>query len=941
MTAVNIFNSNLINDFYPARPAEFENVCLYDFVKHYTYCGVDSSGNRAYRKLEKPRLPNHRMYDPTKENERENYYYSLLLLFVPFRHEADLIGEHSSAEEAFNEFLALNADMKCHHDKLVKMLEAHKKVTEINNDREKFEEAKNDDKNEPEGVQVSGEVKAAMNDVHDMDTRTSNDFDLHERIEMLNADQFRVFKMVSDHLCHQQKHEKGECLCKDFKPLHTFISGVGGTGKSFLIETIRCQVSEVWKDHTIVDTKCAVGAPTGLASYNIGSVTVHRMFMLPIEHEGRTAGYWRLSKETQKVMRTNLRSLKLVIIDEVSMLSNLNLAYIHLRLEELFGGTDWFGSMNVIFVGDLLQLPPVNGDPVFSKLNYKAMSKLGCMGSGNIWKDTVTYDELTINEQQKSDPVYSKVLDEIRRGCPSEQSISCLCDRTITVNVVEKYKQLCESGNHPVCLFPTCKQCEEHNINMLESLDTKLECFPCVDEIDETSSARKWNKKAVSALSKANKNCNMTAGLETKLTLAVGARVMLRRNIDIKNSLVNGSIGYVTAIKSNSITVKFDHIADPYCVERVKSKFMLMKTFYVYRKQFPLILAYAVTIHKCQRLSLDSAIIDLSSKVFSPGMAYVALSRIRSKFDPTSIIVSTTCLEEISRLRSIYRKDLPLYDVPKTKNSCKKRRFTVKIDDEAPPLKKPCTDKQSHKRKTSTQEKSPKTNPPKKAKTQAGKNDGDCIYTGTVSTVSCQRTSWPNLRYYPVNDEWQRQACNMLGLEFNTVSNCAHSRGGPDTILTRPDCRSLKRIVGDGNCLFRSLCYIITGSEQQHFALRTAIIYHILSFPHLFVGSGADGLPNCITLYSHPRRYNTVEEYILRTRMDHETVWGTNVEMACLAHMLNSPVYCYDASQRYHIWAAYFPNNVDRSIPRDVGQRSLYIYFANNHFQVVTAVRSR
>ena len=93
------------------------------------------------------------------------------------------------------------------------------------------------------------------------------------------------------------------------------------------------------------------------------------MFLLPIEHEGKTAGYWRLSKDTQKVMRTNLNSLKLVIIDEVSMFSNLNLAYIHLRLEELYGGTEWFGSINVMFVGDLLQLPPVNGDPVFCKLN--------------------------------------------------------------------------------------------------------------------------------------------------------------------------------------------------------------------------------------------------------------------------------------------------------------------------------------------------------------------------------------------------------------------------------------------------------------------------------------------------------------------------------------------------------------------------------------------
>ena len=157
---------------------------------------------------------------------------------------------------------------------------------------------------------------------------------------------------------------------------------------------------------------------------------------------------------------------------------------------------------------------------------------------------------------------------------------------------------------------------------MLNALDTKLECFPCVDEIDETTGTRQWTNKAANALSKANKDCNLTAGLEAKLTLAIGARVMLCRNIDTKNGLVNGSIGSVIAMTSNSTIVKFDHIAEPYSVERVKSKLMLMKTFYVYRKQFPLILAYAVTIHKCQGLSLDSAIIDLSSKVFCPGMAY-------------------------------------------------------------------------------------------------------------------------------------------------------------------------------------------------------------------------------------------------------------------------------------------------------------------------------
>ena len=64
-------------------------------------------------------------------------------------------------------------------------------------------------------------------------------------------------------------------------------------------------------------------------------------------------------------MKTTLRNMKMIIIDEVSMVSSLNLAYMHLRLEELFGGTEWFGSRNMLFVGDLLQLPPVSESTVF------------------------------------------------------------------------------------------------------------------------------------------------------------------------------------------------------------------------------------------------------------------------------------------------------------------------------------------------------------------------------------------------------------------------------------------------------------------------------------------------------------------------------------------------------------------------------------------------
>ena len=82
-----------------------------------------------------------------------------------------------------------------------------------------------------------------------------------------------------------------------------------------------------------------------------------------------------------------------------SMVSSLNLAYVHLRLEEIFGGEEWFGGKTMLFVGDVLQLPPVNGVPVFQSIpNQVVALRLGCITTVNIWKETVVYDELTINE---------------------------------------------------------------------------------------------------------------------------------------------------------------------------------------------------------------------------------------------------------------------------------------------------------------------------------------------------------------------------------------------------------------------------------------------------------------------------------------------------------------------------------------------------------------
>eukprot|EP00731_Ephydatia_muelleri_P019066 Em0011g1106a len=695
--STDILEGSMVDIFYPTRPNELENVCLYDFVQWYKYCGTDKDGSRVYQKLQKPLLPNHKLFDPSNENQREDYFYSLMLLFIPFRNECDLMKEGETAEVAFNRLIGSNVSLSDHHEKLQALLKAQTAVKKINEAREE------------EGVVVppaeedayfGGEAKAAMEDVFNLNEVNAAET-VEERVAKLNADQLRIFNDINDHLCHQKLHENGKCSCTKLKPLCKFISGVGGTGKSFLIHTIRAKVNEFWNDNKD-SIRCALAAPTGLAAFNIEGVTVHRLFQLPIEHDSRTSTYWSLPKESLKVMRNGFTHVKLIIIDEVSMLSSLTLAYIHLRLDELFGSDQWFGSMNVLFFGDLLQLPPVNGSMVFQNISNKLIAaRLGCVTAVNIWRESIVHDELTINERQKRDPEFGQLLNEVRVNCISDKTVALLHNAVIKCTAFEKFQELLGQNLSPVCLFATRKSCDQFNAEMLSKASSPIINMPCIDEFDETAGKVKWTKRASSELEKLNKDCNMTAGLEAELKLAVGVRVMLRRNIKTSEGLVNGALGTVTAISKNCIHVAFDHTPKlQFKIERVRSKFQVLRRFYVYRKQFPLILAFAVTIHKCQGLSLDCAIVDLSSDIFATGMAYVAMSRVRTlaglhllAFDPKSIKVSMECTEEVNRLRKLFRSDIPCIELSAVPNPIKsKPKRTGRACDILPPQPLPSKD---------------------------------------------------------------------------------------------------------------------------------------------------------------------------------------------------------------------------------------------------------
>ena len=964
------YGEGLVTDFYPKRPPQYEEECLYDFVAKYIYNGKDKNGKRCYRKLQKERLPNFKEFNVHKEDQRDSYYYSIILLFVPFRNEDDLVNDGETVKEAFDRHIVDHERCVEANEKFRKLLKATEKLKEIKDARAANREEENEYNEADDDPQLMGQIKDAMKDVKDMDIGSS--LTLQERESMLNTDQKRIFDHVKAHLLKQieyerkskQEKEQSECV----KPLHMFISGVGGTGKSFLIEAIKALVKSLWS--TLTKQTCAVAAPTGLAAYNVGGVTAHRLFQLPIEHEGQSASYWSLPKASHKVMKTELQDLKMVIIDEVSMVSSLNLAYIHMRLNDIFESGEYFGGRNVLFVGDILQLPPVNGSPVFEKVTAKTLKyRLGSIGTVNIWCDTVTYDELTINERQKTDQQFSEMLDKVRRGFPDNQTLSTLSERVFSMPIKDKFKMLQDAGNSPVCLFPKRDMCKEFNDEMLANLPSPTKEISATNLIDETVTIRrkgdKLEHKVEQKLTELNKDLNNTGGLEAKLKLAVGARVMLRCNVNVEEGLVNGALGTVQAIAATRITVKFDRIANPCEIEKVKRKFMVMKNVFVYRSQFPLILAFAVTIHKCQGLSLDNAIIDLSHNVFSAGMAYVALSRVRTLsgvhltcFDPKSLIVSPCSIQEINRLRQLYRPDLPQYAIPKDCGS-RKRKLTGNIDEpQAKNQKKilpPKIVRDKRSRPSDSKNDGCSKKPP--IVNNSGSNNTQsrlppCFLDESKSTPLPSTTirydpsrTWPFV-YNPVGITWQRETCQKLGLRFIAHNGVRHR--GPDVQLKCPDIQKCVSIRGDGNCFFRSISHIITGNQQQHQEIRAIVVEYLRTKSHLFVYS----LERSQYDPEAPDTLATINSYIERTRMARDRSWASHIEIYAMAHLLKTTIFVFDDQCRCGITSRrrcqcppvqWIDNrwNVALSLAgvrvQDLSDSpALYLYNPPNHFEVVT-----
>lgn len=457
------------------------------------------------------------------------------------------------------------------------------------------------------------------------------------------------------------------------KPYRLFLCGPGGVGKSHMIRLIHSDTRKILalsKTIKPADVTVLLTAPTGVAAFNIGGMTVHSALLL------RTSKYSKggepLTFDKLNTLRSTLQNLQLLIIDEVSMIGSDMLLNIHKRLDEIKGhpgDSTLFGNVSVLAVGDLYQLPPVMQSNIYDPV-CDPVERL----NSSLWKDHFNLHELDDIMRQKDDTDFADMLCRIRTGTHTAEDINMLRSREVDT-ADECYP---DDALHVYAMNVDVDRRNEKKLSSLAPNDEQRVSINASD--DKTDSTGQVNFEGTPVSRKRSE----TAGLHTILVVAVGARVMLTYNVDTSDGLVNGVIGTVDAIIKNNnggvmtIIVKFDNpnvgkiaIAhsqwkDKYPhgvpVTRQEGKYERKsgkKGAQISRRQFPLTLAWAVKIHKCQGLTVDKIVVSMKgAKRFGKGQAYVAFSRVQTlgglyitDFDPAGIKASENIAVQMNEMR--------------------------------------------------------------------------------------------------------------------------------------------------------------------------------------------------------------------------------------------------------------------------------------------------
>lgn len=460
------------------------------------------------------------------------------------------------------------------------------------------------------------------------------------------ADEYEVISKIDKKLKQREKTNDEEST--DYKKVLTllqngenvFLTGFAGTGKSYILNKLK----EKFKK------KLTITSTTGIAAVNVKGQTLHSWAGV-----GLCKNPVHKTIEKIKTRPSTLKQIlncKILAIDEISMLNIETFEYVDEVLKAIRESYEPFGGIQVLFIGDFYQLPPVEGNGEKAELNNNLFDNTNihqrrfCFES-NLWEDFKLKNVILKHNYRQSEMDLINALSHMRTNCLNNDDIKLLESRETSLNTFE---------TDILHIFSTNYEADRYNLAKFNMIDEPVKIFDAEDGVYRGSRLvySGFTESENYILEIFGKNCRA----DKQIALKLGARVMLLVNMDFNKGLINGSCGIIKRFNESTVTIKFDNGIEA-DIPRHKFEYYYHDKVYAERTQFPLKLAYGITIHKSQGMTLDKLVVDCS-KIFEKGQAYVAMSRVKTldglylkSFSPDKVMVEDKVAEFYNRLEEV------------------------------------------------------------------------------------------------------------------------------------------------------------------------------------------------------------------------------------------------------------------------------------------------
>lgn len=388
---------------------------------------------------------------------------------------------------------------------------------------------------------------------------------------------------------------------------NVFLTGAAGTGKSYTVRQI-----VAWAQSEGITF--GVTATTGAAAILIGGKTLHSFLGIGLARKSVDQLVFD-TKTKKRWLPRKLLSTRLLIIDEVSMMSDELMDKICEYLREIRKNDKPFGGIQVVFVGDFHQLPSVEGNYCFLSATWERMN-IRCI-------------ELQHNHRQEGDSKFRDILGRARIGALTDDDIE-----TLTALQATKWEQ----GILPTRLFSKNVAVDRINADAYAQL------------IADGAAEHVYKTKF--SIEKA-KTWAASIGIKEQVALCVGAQVMITWNVSVELGIVNGTRGIVTEVSALGPHVR---LKDGRVIRIDPQRIVCDDEPTIFVITMPVRLAYSISIHKSQGCTLDAVCLDLGPSIFADGQGYTALSRARSLDSIRITQVSARAFKTNEQVLAFYRQ---------------------------------------------------------------------------------------------------------------------------------------------------------------------------------------------------------------------------------------------------------------------------------------------